>query len=78
MRFAELVRKISESLQRTFLLPEHPSGLMADGVDQKMRMDVWLVDMRCDQYLAVRPGFSRELHRQLVCLLGRDILVRME
>ena len=33
MRFAELVRKITESLQRTFLLPEHPSSLMADGVD---------------------------------------------
>ena len=29
----EFVRKITESLQRTFLLPEHPSGLMADGVD---------------------------------------------
>ena len=33
MLLAELVRKIAESLQRTFLLPEHPSGLMADGVD---------------------------------------------
>ena len=33
MLLAELVRKIPESLQRAFLLPEHPSGLMADGVD---------------------------------------------
>ena len=33
MCFAELVRKITETLQRAFLLPEHPSGLMADGVD---------------------------------------------
>ena len=29
----EFVRKIAETLQRAFLLPEHPSGLMADGVD---------------------------------------------
>ena len=33
MLLAELVRKIPESLQRTFLLPKHPSGLMADGVN---------------------------------------------
>ena len=33
MRLTELVRKITETLQRAFLLPEHPSGLMADGVD---------------------------------------------
>ena len=78
MRCAELVRKITEPLQRTFLLPEHPSGLMADGIDQKVRMDVWLVDVGGDQHLTVRPGFSSELHRQLVCLSGCDVLVRME
>ena len=33
MLLAELVRKIPESIQRTFLLPEHPSGLMADSID---------------------------------------------
>ena len=75
---AELVRKITETLQRAFLLPEHPSGLMADRVDQKVRMDVGLVDVGGDQHLAIRPGFGGELHRQRVRLLGCDVLVRME
>lgn len=33
VRFAEFIRKISQSLQCTFLLPEHPPGLIADGVN---------------------------------------------
>lgn len=51
---------------------------MADGVDQKVRMDVRLIDMRCDQHLAVRPGPGGELICQFVCLLWSDVLIRME
>ncbi len=51
---------------------------MADGVDQKVRMDVRLIDMRCDQHLAVRPGPGGELLCQFVCLLWSDVLIRME
>ena len=51
---------------------------MADSVDQKVRMDVRLVDVRRNQYLALRPCPGGELHRQLVGLLGRNVLIRME
>lgn len=78
MSLTEFVRKSSEPLQRAFFLPEHPSGLMADGVDQKVRVDVRSVNMGRDQHLAARPGLSRKLLCQFVCLLLSDILIRME
>lgn len=78
MSLTEFVRKSSEPLQRAFFLSEHPSGLMADGVDQKVRMNMRLVDVRRDQHLAVRPGLSRKLLCQFVCLLWSDVLIRME
>ena len=78
MLHTQLVRNLAQALQRVRVLPEHSTGFIAHGVDQKVRMNVVGVEVRADEHLAVGPGSRRKLLRQIMRLLRCDVFVGME
>ena len=65
-------------LQRMGTLAEHLAGLMAHSVHHKVAVDVRLVAVGGDKHLAVRPRFRSKFPGDVVCLGGRDVLLRGE
>ena len=78
MLHAKPIGELPQPVQGVGPLPEHFAILVADGVDQKVRMDVRRVNMGGDQHLTVRPGLSRKFFRDLVSERRRDRLLGME
>lgn len=66
MLHAKPIGELPQLPQGVGPLPKHFSILVADGVDQKVRMDVRCVNMGGDQHLTVRPGLGSELFRDPV------------
>lgn len=78
MLHTEVIGYGSQVLQRVWSLPQHSTGLMADRVDQKVRVNVRRINMSGDQHLTVRPSFCRKLFCDLMGLASSHILLRME
>ncbi len=78
MLHAKPIGELPQLPQGVGPLPEHFAILVADGVDQKVRMDVRRVNMGGDQHLAVRPGLGSELFRDPVGEGRSDRLLGME
>ena len=57
-------------------LPQHFATLEADSVHDEMRVDMFPVNVRGDQHLALRPRPRCESFRQSVRLLTGDGFVR--
>ena len=70
---AELIGELTQRPQRGGTLPEHLPGLIADGVDDKVRMDMCRILMGGDQDFAFRPSLLCKLTGKTVSFHGRDV-----
>ena len=78
MFFADLVTDSAELTQGVGILAELLAVYEADGVDHEMGMDMLGIAVGADLHLISRPCFFCKLSGNLMCLLGRDVLPRME
>ena len=78
MLLADLVTDAAKLAQGVGILAELLAVYKADGVNYKVRMDVLGIAVGRYLHFIFRPCFFCELSGDLVCLLGSDILPRME
>ena len=55
---------------------EHASCIEAHGVHQEVGVEVFSIQVGCDEHLAVGPGLRSKLLSKFVGFLGRDVLPR--
>ena len=72
MGLTELIGDPTEVFNVGWPLMEHAAGVKADGVHQKVGVEVLCIQVSCDKHLAVGPGLRSEFPGELMGFLGCD------
>ena len=75
---AELVAELPQMEQGVRMLPQLQSRFKADGIDDKVGMDVVGITMGSYQHFVPRPGLLCKFQSQLVSLLMGDVFMWRE
>lgn len=78
MCHADIIADQPQELECIGILPEFQTGFKVHRVDDEVTMDMVGIAVGGDEDFCTGPGTGSELHGDLMCLLGSDILCGFE